>query len=219
MNKQLWLFMGPPGCGKGTQASNLKAKGIAEHLSTGDLLRAAIKSGSELGKKVQSFVDGGSLVPDNVMLDVIVMSIEHLQRSLPLILDGYPRTLPQGQSLLSIVKDRSDLLSLSGVFWFEIDPALLIKRAVSRRTCSGCGAIYNIKFKPPIREEICDLCSGTLIQRKDDNEETILKRINVYNLETKPLLDFVAKSSRLISLDADRPENIIFEEIVSKLKK
>jgi adenylate kinase len=219
MMKNLWLFMGPPGCGKGTQATKLKARGFAEHLSTGDVLRAAIRSGFELGKKVQAFVDGGRLVPDEVMLDVLMATILDFKGEVPLVLDGYPRTLSQGESLLEIIKSSSGTLNLKGAIWFDIRTDILVRRAVSRRVCSSCGAIYNLEFKPPKISGICDLCGGLLVHRKDDNEETILKRIQVYNSETEPLLNFINRNSYLVKLDADRPENAIFEEIVMNLKK
>jgi adenylate kinase len=219
MMKNLWLFMGPPGCGKGTQASKLKAKGIVEHLSTGDVLRSAIKSGSELGKRVQAFVDAGNLVPDDVMLDVLVNVVSELRGELPLVLDGYPRTLSQGKSLFELTRADPQNLNLKGAIWFEIPADVLIKRAVSRRVCSKCGAIYNLEFKPPKVSGICDLCGGALTHRKDDNEETISKRIEVYNSETRPLLNFLTRNTYMLKLDADRPEDVIFEEIVMVLKK
>lgn len=219
MIKDLWLFMGPPGCGKGTQATRFKAEGFAEHLSTGDLLRASIKSQSALGLKVQGFVDSGSLVPDEVMLDVFLDAVDCLKGDVPLILDGYPRTLAQGRSLVETVATKSDSLVLAGVFWFKLNASILVERAVSRRICSHCGAIYNLQFKAPRVDGICDLCSSPLLHRKDDTEETILKRIEIYDNDTQPLLAFLKSSTQVITLDADRPETIIFEEILGYLKK
>lgn len=217
MSRTIWLFMGPPGCGKGTQASRLKREGLCEHLSTGDLLRAAIKSGSELGLKVKSFVDSGSLVPDQVMLELIEDAITsgHLSQT---VLDGFPRTIVQGEALVKMLS-KSTSVKLGGVFWFKIDSLILVKRAVGRRTCSSCGAIYNIEFKPTKQHGVCDLCGGELTHRKDDTEETIKHRINVYEAETKPLLEFLSGKSELISLDADRPEDSIYGEIIKYIKK
>lgn len=219
MSGSIWLFMGPPGCGKGTQASKLKFEGKAEHLSTGELLRAAIKSNSPLGLKVQEYVDSGSLVPDSVMLDIVIDAILKFDGKLPLILDGYPRTRSQGESLFDVMTRYSDKFNLKGAIWFKIDQEVLIKRVVGRRTCSSCGAIYNIELKPPAIAGICDLCGGQLIHRKDDTAETIQKRVNVYNQETKPLLEYIRSFANVFELDADRPENIIFDEIVNYLKK
>jgi len=215
----VWLFMGPPGCGKGTQATKLKVEGRAEHLSTGDLLRSAISSKSQLGLKVQGYVDSGSLVPDNVMLEILMETILKFDGKSPLILDGYPRTLSQGESLFEVMNRYSNKFKLKGAIWFKITPEVLIKRAVGRRVCSSCGAIYNIEFKPPAIEGVCDLCGGKLIHRKDDTADTISKRITLYNHETQPLLEYIRSRTNLIELDADRPENIIFDEIGNYLKK
>jgi adenylate kinase len=219
MRKTLWLFMGPPGCGKGTQAVQLKNQGIVEHFSTGDLLRSAIKSQSPLGLEVQSRVDSGQLVPDYIMLDILMEAMSSERFVHDLVLDGYPRTFSQVESLVAMISSRSEDFSLGGVFWFDIDLAILVRRAVSRRSCIQCGAIYNIEFKPTKVPNLCDACGGSLLHRKDDNEETISKRIALYNLETKPLLEVIKTYSQVIVLDADRPEQEIFQEIVNYLKK
>lgn len=218
MNR-VWLFMGPPGCGKGTQAAKLKAEGLAKHLSTGDLLRAAMRSESSLGRSVREFVDNGRLVPDEVMLEVISEELVRATQDGQVILDGYPRTLNQAESLVEMVSKNAAKMELGGAIWFNIPADILVKRAVSRRICGGCGAIFNLEFKPPKVEGKCDACGSDLQHRKDDTAETIAHRIGVYTQDTEPLLAFFKHKGLVTEIDANQDENLIYKEIVNYIKK
>ncbi|MCS6837768.1 MAG: nucleoside monophosphate kinase [Bdellovibrionaceae bacterium] len=213
----VWLFMGPPGSGKGTQAKRLKELGGFEHLSTGDVLRDEIQTQSELGITIKSIVDRGELVPDGIMIDLIQKYLSNYPKEgTRILLDGFPRTLSQGRALLE--RASQGLFKIEGVIWFQVSEQVLIKRAANRRICQRCAAIYNLESKPPRTEGICDLCGGILIQRGDDNPAVVAKRIGTYNSQTAPLLSFLRSYVRVLEVNGEQSEEMIFAALLKALK-
>ncbi len=205
------LFLGPAGSGKGTQSAKIAEKFGLEHLSTGDLIRAEIKSGSELGNKVKSIVEAGQLVSDDIVNEIVKSKVAKLDGY---ILDGYPRTLGQAQYF-------SQFASFDFVFDLEVPREALIERLTGRRMCSKendktCKGTFHIKFTPPKKEGTCDLCGSALYQRKDDTQEAIEKRLSSYEDETgKPLNKFYG--SKVIKIDATKDPEKVFAELVNQL--
>lgn len=208
MKPQL-ILLGAPGSGKGTQAARLVEELGYGHLSTGDLLRKEIKSGSELGKKVTGIMEAGNLVDDQTVLELLNANCDLSKNSY--IFDGFPRNGEQAKALDEVVlKDVK-----SRAVYFEIDLDLLAARLTNRRTCSGCGAIYNLISKAPKNEGECDLCGGELNQRKDDNEETVKTRLQVFKDTIAPVLAHYEESGRLSRLDASKAPDTVFSELKS----
>lgn len=203
------LFLGPPGSGKGTQSKLLSDKKSFLHLSTGDLLRQAVKEETPLGKQAQSFMQKGSLVPDSLVLALLEQNlITNLHQYDAIILDGFPRTLNQALALEENLKKNSE--KIAKVIFFDIKDDLIIERLSARRTCSKCGNTYNLKTQPPLQEGLCDTCKQPLIQRVDDRAEIIKERLTVYHQETKPLLDYYNKQNLLIKVNAvQTPEELL----------
>lgn len=205
------ILLGAPGSGKGTQAKVLQEDRGWLHLSTGDMLRAAIQNNTTLGQKAKSYMDKGELVPDAVVIGLIqeqVQSQKKVSRNVPgIILDGFPRTVEQANAL-------KDLLGKLGqkvdkVLYFEINEDDVIRRLSGRRTCPGCGKIYHIESSPPKKEGVCDTCGGELKLRDDDRKEVIQKRLKVYDTQTSPLIEYYKKQKMLHSLDASSaPEKV-----------
>jgi len=210
------ILLGPPGAGKGTQAKKLtEAFGIPQ-ISTGDMLREAVKTGTELGLKAKSFMDAGGLVPDEVVIGIVKERLSKSDCDKGFILDGFPRTIPQATALdaaaVDLGKDIRFVLSL------EVDPDELMERLCGRRTCTGCGAMFHIKFKLPKVSGKCDVCGTALIQRDDDKEETIKKRLDNYNRSTAPLLDYYKGTGKIRSVMASGEIDAIYENIVKILR-
>jgi adenylate kinase len=190
------VILGAPGSGKGTQAKFItKSKSIPQ-ISTGDLLRDAVKAQSNLGIKASQYMNTGTLVPDDIVLELLKERLERKDTSNGFILDGYPRNLTQADALANIT-------NIDLVININVDSALLIKRITGRRTCKKCGAIFHVEFSPPKLEGVCDKCSGELFQREDDTEETVKKRLETYEKQTKPLIEHYKKQSILESLLSD----------------
>jgi adenylate kinase len=210
------LLLGPPGSGKGTQASFLKKyKPNFVHLATGDLIRQEIANKTSLGKKLKQYFNKGLLVPDNLVNDILRNTIENAfyRGSNSFILDGYPRTIEQLNELERILQDYD--LKIDFVFYFKVDEAIVVERLSGRRVCPKCNEIYHIKNKPPKTPDKCDKCKKELIQREDDKEEIIRKRISEYIQKTTPLLKHFEDKNVLHQIEAsDKPENI-FENIKS----
>ncbi len=203
MKPQL-ILLGAPGSGKGTQAARLVAELDYNHLSTGDLLRKEIKSESELGKKVQGIMDAGKLVDDDTVLELLNANCD--LGSNVYIFDGFPRNGEQAKALDSVVlKDAK-----SKAVYFEIDLDMLAARLTNRRTCSGCGEIYNLLSKAPSKEGVCDKCGGELTQRKDDNEETVKTRLQVFKETIDPVLAHYEATGRLARIDASQDPESVF---------
>lgn len=204
MKPQL-ILLGAPGSGKGTQAARLVSELGYEHISTGDLLRKEIKSGSELGQKVQGIMEAGKLVDDQTVLELLNSNCNLGANAY--IFDGFPRNGDQAKALDEVVlKDAK-----SRAVYFEIDLDKLAARLTNRRTCSGCGEIYNLISKAPKNDGVCDLCGGELAQRKDDNEETVKTRLQVFKETIEPVLKHYEESGRLARLDASQAPNSVFD--------
>ncbi len=196
------MFLGAPGSGKGSQATFVEDRHGIAHISTGDLLREAVKSGSRLGWQVAELMEQGSLVPDNLVLRLIAEHLDEHDISQGFLLDGFPRSLTQAESLNEILLERR--MPLTFVLHLEIKSEDVLKRLSGRRTCLNCSRIYNIYFKPPEVEGICDDCGddSDLMQRSDDNEESIQHRLKVYEQQTTPLLNHYKSAGLLRTVDA-----------------
>lgn len=206
MKPQL-ILLGAPGSGKGTQAARLVAELGYNHLSTGDLLRKEIKSDSALGKKVQGIMNEGKLVDDDTVLELLNANCD--LGSSVYIFDGFPRNGEQAKALDSVVlKDTK-----SRAVYFEIDLEMLAARLTNRRTCSGCGEIYNLLSKAPAKQGVCDKCGGELAQRKDDNEETVKTRLQVFKETIDPVLSHYEESGRLAKIDASQAPEAVFSAL------
>lgn len=209
------ILLGPPGAGKGTQAKMLVDFFKVPQISTGDILRAAIKSGSPMGVKAKSFMDAGSLVPDEVVVGIVEERLVQPDCEDGFILDGFPRTLPQAdaltQTLAALGKDIDSVISL------EVDIEALIVRLAGRRACSECGAGYHLQYEPPLKPDVCDSCGGKLIQREDDCESTIRNRMSVYHEQTSPLVDYYRQAGSLSCVDGMLPIDEVSKSILAIL--
>lgn len=210
------VLLGPPGAGKGTQASAIVSKYSIPHISTGDIFRANIKNGTELGKQVEAYMNKGLLVPDELVVSIVKDRLTKEDCKNGFLLDGFPRTVNQAESLDKELKDMN--LKLDRVINIEVGKEILIERAIGRRICKTCGATYHVKFNPPKAENICDKCGGELYQRDDDKVETVEKRIEVYHEQTKPLIDYYKDKGLLLNLDGTKSIEEIFNEIVASLE-
>ncbi len=190
------IMLGAPGSGKGTQARFIMEEHNIPQISTGDLLRSAVKNGTEIGLKAKEFMNTGKLVPDDIVLQLLKERLNQKDCKNGFIIDGYPRNLTQAQDLKKIT-------NIDLVINIEVDYILLIERITGRRTCKKCGAIFHIKYSPPKEYGMCDKCSGHLYQRTDDTEETVKQRINTYEIETKPLIEFYKQQKILETLISD----------------
>ena len=189
------IFFGPPGPGKGTQAAIVCKKLNIPSISTGDMLRAAIKEGTEVGKKAQSYMDAGKLVPDEVVIGIVVERVAKPDCQNGYILDGVPRTIAQAEALEKAGITFDDVISI------EISDETIMERMSGRRVCEHCGASYHLVAVPPKTPGVCDKCGGKLIQRHDDEPETVKARLEVYHKETEPLKDFYAERGLLKSVE------------------
>ena len=210
------IIFGAPGSGKGTYASRLKEKLDVEVIATGDIFREMIKADTPLGRKVREYVEKGLLVPDDITLEVLKQSLAKIPKGKGFILDGYPRTVWQAEALDKIAK-------IDAVIHLIVPDWIIIERLSSRRICQNCGAIYNLLFLKPKRDLACDKCGGPLYQRLDDTPEVIKKRIEVYEKQTQPLLDYYrGKGVPFVEAKCDKletPPEVIVEEILEGLKK
>ena len=206
------IFLGPPGAGKGTQAQLLKERNDFIQVSTGDLLREAVKNQTELGKLAKKYMDEGKLVPDDLIISLIKEKLqEYADKNI--IFDGFPRTIPQAESLDNLLSHLDK--SINAVILFKIEDEEVVKRLTGRRVCPSCGAVYHVVYNPPKIDEICDKCETKLIQRDDDKEEVIRKRLEVYHQQTKPLIEYY--KNKILEIDAtDNPENI-YNKILSMI--
>jgi len=211
------ILLGPPGAGKGTQASAIVKRYNIPHISTGDIFRMNIKENTPLGKEVKHYLDAGLLVPDELVVDIVKDRIKKSDCKNGFLLDGYPRTINQAEVLdEELAKMGTKLDAAINIF---LDTQLLIERAVGRRLCKNCGATYHIKFHPPKQQGICDECGGELYQRDDDKEETIKKRIEVYINQTKPLIEYYKNREILVNIDGSQSIENTFDQIINALEK
>lgn len=211
------LLMGPPGAGKGTQAANLVKEFDIPHISTGDMFRAAVKEGTELGKQAKACMDAGKLVPDEITIGIVRERLAKADCAKGFILDGFPRTVEQADALTKILEELS--LNLTRVVDITVPNSALVERAVGRRICKACGATYHVKFNPTKSEGICDVCGGELYQRADDTEETMTNRLSVYEASTKPLIDYYEKAGIYSRIDGSQEIGKVFADVVDCLKK
>ena len=209
------LLMGPPGAGKGTQAVKLVEKFSIPQISTGDMFRAAVKEGTELGKKAKACMDAGTLVPDEVTVGIVRERLSKDDCKGGFILDGFPRTVEQAEALEKILDELN--LKLTKVLNIHVPAEYLIERAIGRRICKTCGATYHVKFNPPKSADTCDNCGGNLYQRADDNAETMKKRLSVYEDSTRPLIDYYKKIGLYAEIDGKQPIEKVTEELVNVL--
>ena len=193
------VLLGPPGCGKGTQAKEIVSSYNIPQISTGDMLRLAVKNGSPMGKEAKKFMDEGLLVPDKVVIGIVEERLQGSDCQDGFILDGFPRTIPQADALEEVLKKIGR--PLQGVISFEVDDAILIERLSGRRICKECGCGYHVSFDPPRVEGKCDKCGGELFQRDDDKRETIKERLEVYRRQTASLLSYYKEKGLLFSVD------------------
>ena len=210
------LLMGPPGAGKGTQAAALVKELGVPHISTGDMFRAAIKEGTEMGKKAKSFIDAGNLVPDEVTIGIVRDRLAKDDCKKGFILDGFPRTVGQADALKGILSDLG--LTLDKVLNISVPSSELIERAVGRRICKACGATYHLKFNPTKVEGKCDECGGELYQRADDTAETMGNRLKKYEESTKPLIDYYKEAGVYAEVDGRQDISKVTESLVAVLK-
>jgi adenylate kinase len=209
------ILLGPPGAGKGTQAQMIVERYHIPQVSTGDILRKAVKEETPLGKKAKAFMDQGQLVPDEVVIGIIDARLRAPDCNPGFILDGFPRTIAQAEALQPILTKMGE--SIDHVINIEVDTEELVRRLTGRRTCKNCGAMFHILFHPPKVEGICDRCGGTLYQREDDKEETIRIRLNEYQRQTAPLIQYYQLKNCLRSIQGVGGQEEIFERIVRLL--
>lgn len=211
------LIMGPPGAGKGTQAETLVKELDITHISTGDMFRAAIKEGTEMGKKAKEYMDKGGLVPDEVVVGMVKDRLQKPDCEKGFLLDGFPRTLAQAEALDDTLKTMG--IELDGVINIAVPRDKLMARLTGRRVCRGCGASYHVLFNPPQVEGKCNTCGGELYQRSDDNEEAVTNRLDVYEAQTQPLIDYYESKGLLRNINGDQEIKKVLEDILLSLKK
>jgi adenylate kinase len=210
------VLMGLPGAGKGTQAEKVVEEYGIPHISTGDMFRAAMKEGTELGLKAKSFMDNGELVPDEVTIGIVRERLSKDDCKKGFLLDGFPRTVPQAEALENILADLEGKIDY--VINIDVDKNILMERLTGRRICKSCGATYHLIFNPPAQEGVCDRCGGELYQRADDNAETVQNRLEVNIKQAQPLLDFYEEKGYLRTLDGQRDISVVFAEIKQLLR-
>ena len=211
------LLMGPPGAGKGTQAAKLVKKYGIPHISTGDMFRAAVKEGTELGKKAKACMDAGQLVPDEITIGIVRERLQKPDCTKGFILDGFPRTVEQADALDGILKSLS--IHLTRAVDISVPSNSLIERAVGRRVCKKCGAAYHIRFNPSKKDGVCDECGGETYQRADDSEETMKSRLSVYDAQTKPLIRYYQQAGLYSEIDGSQEMSKVFADITACLEK
>jgi len=205
------ILLGPPGSGKGTQAEFIKKKLGISHISTGDMFRKAIEEGTELGRKAKEYLDSGQLVPDEITVGIVRERLNESDCERGFLLDGFPRTVTQAEALDEILKEKG--VELDAVININVSREELIKRLTGRRICRNCGATYHIIFNPPAVENTCDKCGGELYQRKDDTEETIINRLEVYKKQTEPLIQYYENRGILKNIDGGQSIDEVTREI------
>jgi adenylate kinase len=203
--------MGLPGAGKGTQAEKIIEKYGIPHISTGDMFRAAIKEGTDLGLQAKSFMDKGNLVPDEVTIGIVRERLSKEDCNQGFLLDGFPRTVAQADALETILSDLNKQINF--VINIDVDKDILMERLTGRRICKSCGSTYHLVFNPPANEGVCDRCSGELYQRADDNEETVQNRLDVNLKQTKPLLDFYETKGYLRNINGQQDIRNVFADL------
>ena len=210
------VLLGPPGAGKGTQAAKVIEKYNVPHISTGDIFRANINEGTELGKKAKGYIDEGKLVPDELVVNLVTDRLQKADCKEGFLLDGFPRTIFQAEQLDKFLSENGQKLDI--VLNFKVRKDVLIERIAGRRVCKSCGASFHVVNVPPKKEGICDVCGGELFQRKDDNRETVENRINVYESETAVLIGYYEKQGVLVDFDGEKSHEEVFADVVKAIE-
>ncbi|AJA49710.1 adenylate kinase [Clostridium pasteurianum DSM 525 = ATCC 6013] len=205
------ILLGPPGAGKGTQAKQISTKYNIPHISTGDIFRKNISEKTELGVKAQSYIDKGLLVPDELTIDIIKDRLDNEDCKNGFLLDGFPRTVKQAEALELFLNQKGDKIDY--VLLVKVPESSILERMTGRRVCLKCGASYHIKFNPPKVLGKCDACNSDIIQRKDDSEETVKERIDVYNKQTEPLIEYYDDKKIMHSVDGTQDIEVVFKSI------
>ena len=209
------VLLGAPGAGKGTQAKKIADRYQIPHISTGDIFRANIKEGTELGKKAKSYMDQGLLVPDELTLELIMDRFQNPDCANGYVLDGFPRTIPQAEALTAALEKNGD--SIDYAINVEVPDENIITRMSGRRACLACGATYHVVYAPTKEEGVCDRCGEKLVLRDDDKPETVKKRLDVYHSQTQPLIDYYTKQGKLAEVDGTQSVDAVFDAIVKIL--
>lgn len=209
------IMLGAQGAGKGTQAKKIAEKYSIPHISTGDIFRANIKNGTELGQKAKTYMDQGLLVPDELVVDLVVDRVNQDDCVNGYVLDGFPRTIPQAEALDKALKELGQKIDYA--INVEVPDENIVHRMGGRRACIGCGATYHVEFNAPKVEDVCDTCGGELVLRDDDKPETVQKRLSVYHAQTQPLIDYYKKANVLVEVDGTQDINVVFQDIVKIL--
>ena len=207
--------LGAPGAGKGTQAKKIADRYQIPHISTGDIFRANIKEGTELGRKAKSYMDQGLLVPDELTLELIMDRFQNPDCANGYVLDGFPRTIPQAEALTAALEKNGD--SIDYAINVEVPDENIITRMSGRRACLACGATYHVVYAPTKEEGVCDRCGEKLVLRDDDKPETVKKRLDVYHSQTQPLIDYYTKQGKLAEVDGTQSVDAVFDAIVKIL--
>ncbi|CQR71631.1 Adenylate kinase [Sporomusa ovata DSM 2662] len=210
------LLMGPPGAGKGTQAAQLVENFKIPHISTGDMFRAAVKEGTELGKQAKACMDAGGLVPDSVTIGIVKERLAKDDCQKGFILDGFPRTIAQAEALDRTLAELT--IKLDRVVNITAPGSELVGRMTGRRICKGCGATYHVVFNAPKQNGICDKCSGELYQRDDDQEKTVINRLSVYQVQTQPLIEYYQDKGLYTEINGLQPIQTVLKDIVDSLR-
>jgi adenylate kinase len=213
MAERVVILLGPPGAGKGTQASRLGAALSLPHVSTGDLFRENLKNGTPLGQKARGYMDSGRLVPDEVVLEMLFERVSKPDCSQGYLLDGFPRTIPQAEALEKRLQQRGARVQ---VFDLQVPDPLLLERITGRRSCKACGNVQHLKYSAPRTAGKCDKCGGELVQRSDDTVEVFGKRLAVYREQTLPLLAFYRARRLLADVDGSRTPEKVFADLLQK---
>ena len=210
------VMLGAPGAGKGTQAINIAKEYDIPHVSTGDIFRANMKNGTELGNKAKEYMDAGKLVPDELTISMLLDRISQEDCRKGYVLDGFPRTIPQAESLKEALSKRNEAIDFA--IDIEVPDEVIEERMTGRRSCPACGATYHLVFNPSSREGVCDACGAALVQRADDQPETVKKRLAVYHEQTKPLIDYYEREGVLKCIDGTQKPEDVFAAITEVLK-
>ena len=205
------VLLGPPGAGKGTQAKSISNKYSIPHISTGDIFRKNISENTPLGVEAKSYMDKGQLVPDEVTINMVKDRLQQADCENGYLLDGFPRTVAQAEALNSFLVERNEQLDTA--LLIKVPNEFILERMTGRRVCPSCGASYHVKFNPPANGDKCELCGSEVIQRKDDTVETVKERLDVYEKETQPLIDYYANKQLLSEVDGTKAINEVFRGI------